>query len=74
MPGPFCRLAANGPREQVNQASAWIDASSIYGETEQIAGLFRAGEVRRHLLLQHCIKQGLQECCQLQQTCTKLGL
>lgn len=39
-----CRATPTGPRLQINEATAWLDASCIYGETEQTAKLIRAGE------------------------------
>lgn len=38
-----CRASLGSRRLQVNEATAWLDASSIYGETAEKSQLIRAG-------------------------------
>lgn len=41
-----CRSSPTAPRQQINAATAWLDASSIYGQSPETARTIRAG---RHL-------------------------
>jgi hypothetical protein len=69
-----CRASPTGPRQQINEATAWLDASSIYGETAETAKLIRAGELLLLLLLVVVVVVAAGRCLVDLLRCNTLGL